>query len=248
MTPPGTIRVVLPAYNEETAIARVLDRVNEALAGRPHEVIVVDDGSRDRTAALVRDRAEARPIHLLQHPTNLGLGTTLRDGLLAAIQRAGPADVVVTLDADDTQPPEIIPGMAAMIADGYDVVIASRYQAGAQALGVPSYRLALSHGASWLFRFVLPIEGVRDFTCGFRAYRATALKAAIEDGERGPAFFDQEGFQAMVDVLLKLRGRGLRFGEVPLVLRYDEKAGASKMKVWRTTWKTLLLLLRRRLG
>ena len=52
----------------------------------------------------------------------------------------------------------------------------------------------------------------------------------------------------MVDVLLKLRGRGLRFGEVPLVLRYDEKGSASKMNVWRTTWQTLLLLLRRRLG
>jgi dolichol-phosphate mannosyltransferase len=247
MTEPGTIRVVLPAYNEEAAIARVLDRVAGALAGRAHEVIVVDDGSRDRTAERVRERAQGRAVHLLQHPANLGLGTTLRDGLLAAVARSQPGDVVVTLDADDTQPPEIIPAMAAMIADGHDVVIASRYQPGARVLGVPAYRGTLSQGASWLFRLVLPIEGVRDFTCGFRAYRATALKAAI-DARGAAAFFDQEGFQAMVDVLLKLRGRGLRFGEVPLVLRYDEKGGASKMKVWRTTWKTLLLLLRRRLG
>src|SRR5262249_15906284 len=166
----------------------------------------------------------------------LGLGTTLRDGLLAATQRSQGGDVVVTLDADDTQPPEIIPAMASMIADGYDVVIASRYQPGARVLGVPAYRGFLSQGASWLFRVVLAIEGVRDFTCGFRAYRAAALKAAIDD--RGASFFDQEGFQAMVDVLLKLRGRGLRFGEVPLVLRYDEKGGASKMKVWRPTRKS----------
>ena len=54
--------------------------------------------------------------------------------------------------------------------------------------------------------------------------------------------------EAHLGELLKLRGRGLRFGEVPLVLRYDEKGSASKMNVWRTTWQTLLLLLRRRLG
>ncbi|PYQ17573.1 MAG: dolichol-phosphate mannosyltransferase [Acidobacteria bacterium] len=246
MTAPGAVRVVLPAYNEEASIARVLERIAGALSGRPHEVIVVDDGSADRTAVIVRDMAPGRPIHLLQHPANLGLGPTLRDGLLAAARRSAAGDVVVTLDADDTQPPEIIPGMASMIADGYDVVIASRYRPGARALGVPRHRLLLSRSASWLFRLVLPIRGVRDFTCGFRAYRAEALKAAL--GDHGAGFFDQQGFQAMVDVLLKLRGRGLRFGEVPLVLRYDEKGSASKMNVWRTTWQTLLLLLRRRLG
>jgi dolichol-phosphate mannosyltransferase len=246
MNAPGTIRVVLPAYNEEAAIGRVLDRVERALAGRPHEVIVVDDGSRDGTAAVVRTKAAGRPVHLLQHPANLGLGTTLRDGLLAAAERSQPGDIVVTLDADDTQPPEIIPEMVSRIASGCDVVIASRYQPGAHALGVPRHRLLLSRGASWLFRLALPIDGVRDFTCGYRAYRAEALKAAL--GDHGAGFFDQEGFQAMVDVLLKLRGRGLRFGEVPLVLRYDAKAGASKMRVWLTTWRTLLLLVRRRLG
>lgn len=240
--------VVLPAYNEEAAIGRVLDRIDLALnaAGIGHMVFVVDDGSGDGTARVVEERAARRSSVCLQsHATNLGLGPTLRDGLLAAAVAAADHDVVVTLDADDTQPPELIPTMMERIAAGADVVIASRFEAGARTLGVPLHRRALSRAGSLLFRLVLPIEGVRDFTCGYRAYRASVLKAAIQG--YGDRFVDQQGFQSMVDVLLKLRGRGLTFAEVPLVLRYDAKSGASKMKVGATIGRTLLLLGRRRL-
>jgi dolichol-phosphate mannosyltransferase len=184
-------------------------------------------------------------VRLQRHATNLGLGPTLRDGLFVAAVAAADADVVVTMDADDTQPPELIPVMMRRIADGADVVIASRYEAGARTLGVPMYRRALSRAGSLMFRMVLPIQGVRDFTCGYRAYRASVLKAAIQ--AYGDRFVDQQGFQSMVDVLLKLRGRGLTFAEVPLVLRYDAKSGASKMKVGATIGRTLLLLWRRRI-
>src|SRR6185503_19717062 len=138
----------------------------------------------------------------------------------------------------------LIPQMMARVAAGADVVIASRYEPGARTLGVPAHRRVLSGAASLLFRLVLPIDGMRDFTCGYRASRASVLKAAMRDF--GDRFVDQQGFQSMVDVLLKLRGRGLTFAEVPLVLRYDAKAGASKMKVGATIGGTLLLLGRRR--
>jgi len=239
--------VVLPAYNEEAAIGRVLDRIEEALgaAGIGYTAFVVDDGSRDGTARVVEERALRRPwVCLQRHPQNMGLGPTLRDGLLAAAVAAADQDVVVTLDADDTQPPELIPSMMERISRGADVVIASRYEAGARTLGVPWHRRALSRAGSLLFRTLLPIPGVRDYTCGYRAYRASALKAAIQG--YGDRFVDQQGFQSMVDVLLKLRGRRLVFEEVPLVLRYDEKAGASKMNVGSTIGRTLLLLARRR--
>ncbi len=78
---------------------------------------------------------------------------------------------------------------------------------------------------------------MRDYTCGFRAYRVSLLRRAFDD--YGESFVDQQGFQCMADILLKLRRYRPRIGELPFVLRYDRKAGSSKMKLGRTTWSTL---------
>ena len=95
-------------------------------------------------------------------------------------------------------------------------------------------------------RIVFPTRGVKDFTCGYRAYRAPVVKEAL--ARYGPTFLDQDGFQCMVDILLKLRRMPLIFGEVPFILRYDQKRGGSKMKVARTVGATLSLLVKRRFG
>jgi dolichol-phosphate mannosyltransferase len=240
--------VVLPAFNEEARIGTLLDRIDAALqeAGLAYQVLVVDDGSRDRTAEIVREKSRSMPVTLRQHEVNKGLGVTIRDGLLEAVQWLDPDDVIVTMDADDTHTPGLVLRMVRMISEGHDVVIASRYQPGSRTIGVPLSRRACSLLGSLLFRLVLPIPGVRDFTCGYRAYRAGALKAAID--LHGEHFVDQEGFQCMVDILLKLRPMQLIFGEVPFILRYDFKEGQTKMKVARTITATLKLLAVRRLG
>jgi dolichol-phosphate mannosyltransferase len=209
-------------------------------------VVLVDDGSTDGTGDIARAWSRDHPLRYIRHERNQGLGATIRDGLLEAAGAAAPEDVVVTMDADDTHSPGLIARMERMIAEGYDVVVASRYRPGSRTIGVPFIRRVMSRLGSVLFRVVLPIPGVRDYTCGFRAFRASVLQGAIAEYGRG--FVDQEGFQSMVDILLKLRGRGLVFGEVPMVLRYDRKEGASKMDVRRTTTATLRLMLRRRLG
>ena len=136
--------------------------------------------------------------------------------------------------------------MVRMIQEGHDVVIASRYQPGARICGVPRQRLLTSWCASWLFRLLFPIRGVRDFTCGYRAYRAATLHQAL--AAYGDRFIQLSGFQAMVDILLKLRRLPVICGEVPMILRYDLKKGASKMRVMRTARLTLALILKRRLG
>jgi len=95
-----------------------------------------------------------------------------------------------------------------------------------------------------LFKIMFSIPGIRDYTCGYRAYRAGLLQDVIASD---PAFFDQDGFQVMVDILLKLRrDKDLIFGEVPLILRYDLKEGSSKMDVGGTIRSTLALMWRRR--
>ena len=240
--------VVLPAYNEEARIGKLLDHIDDAMseAAIMYTVIVVNDGSKDATAQLVTERSARMPVILLNHPINLGLGATIRDGLFEAANRAGERDVIVTMDADDTHTPGLILRMTRMISEGYDVIVASRYREGSRTMGVPFFRRFVSYGGSWMFRLVFPIKGVRDFTCGFRAYRAGTIKEAI--AEYGQRFVDQEGFQCMVDILLKLRRRQLIFGEVPFILRYDLKEGGTKMNVKKTIFNTLRLMVKRRVN
>jgi dolichol-phosphate mannosyltransferase len=239
--------IVLPAYNEAGNLPALLDRIGSALPDTEHRVIVVDDGSVDETAAIAERYAHAG-VQLQKNPRNLGLAETLKRGLISAVALATQDDdVIVTMDADNTQPPELIPRMLENIRAGSDLVIASRYRKGAQVRGLSVPRRGLSLGASWLFRTVLPIAGVRDYTCGFRAYRAQLLKTAFT--RLGPdQLVAERGFSCMVDMLLRLRALNPVVSEVPLDLRYDFKQGASKMRVAQTVGATLRVMIRHRAG
>src|SRR5260370_26197574 len=104
----------------------------------------------------------------------------------------------------------------------------------------------MSRAGSLLMRVLFPTPGVSDYTCGYRAYRAEALQQAY--AQYGDSLVDQDGFQCMVDILLKLRKLPLIFGEVPLILRYDLKLGQSKMRLMKTPVNTLGLPWRRKIG
>lgn len=240
--------IALPAYNEEPNLPDLLGRMDTALreVQIQYQVLLVDDGSTDRTYAVASEWAEKVPLQVRRHEKNLGLGATLRDGLEWARDVAAPNDVIVTMDSDNSHTPELIVRMIRLIREGHDVVIASRFQRGSRVRGVPISRRLLSRLASWLFKLTFPIKGVRDYTCGYRAYKAGVLQESLASD---PHFFDQDGFQAMVDVLLKLRRkRELIFGEVPLILRYDLKQGESKMQIGSTITKTLALMVQRKIG
>lgn len=238
--------IVLPAFNEAESLPPLFHSIRRELAGTgiDYRVIVVDDGSVDGTARVTRDAAQSLPAILVSHPGNRGLAAAIRTGLEKAAAESEPDDVIITMDADNTHPPGLIPRMIGLIGEGHDVVIASRFQPGSRVLGVPWHRHLLSYGARALFTISLPIRGVRDYTCGYRVYRAGTIQRALAD--YGDDFVSERGFSCMVDVLLKLRYQRLVMGEVPMVLRYDQKGGASKMRVARTAVQTLSLIVRRK--
>jgi dolichol-phosphate mannosyltransferase len=243
------VHVVLPAYNEAAGIGTLVASLEAALsqARFRYGLVAVNDGSTDGTLDVLEQcRRSNKSLSIVNHERNAGLGATIRDGLFAAAEKADDDDVIVTMDADDTHAPALMLRMIALIREGFDVVIASRYQPGARVVGVSLVRRMLSSGASTLLRLLFPTTGIRDYTCGYRAYRASVLKRAI--AQHGQAFVDQDGFQCMVDILLKLRNQRCVFGEVPIVLRYDRKQGESKMKVARTVFATLRLVAARRFG
>ncbi len=221
---------VAPAYNEEASIEDLIDRMAEvsSAAGWDYDILIVDDGSRDRTGELVKAKGETLPVRVVRNEPNQGLGRTIRRGLRAAAEAAGPDDVVFTLDADLTQDPCYAPSMLAKLDEGYDVVIASRYRKGSAVEGLSTFRRLMSYGASGMIAVVRPVKGVRDYSCGYRVYRARVLREGFE--RDGDDFVSEQGFGCMVEIAERLRGHAT-FAEVPFVLRYDAKRKESAIKI-----------------
>lgn len=246
-----TTRVVLPAYNEAESLKSLLPELIKSLKGQEKEshIYVVDDGSTDNTAGQVRKisstklRQRRGKLTLIRHERNLGLSEAINSGLRRALKDSENDDIIVTMDADNSHLPGLINRMVRLIEEGNDVVISSRFAAGARVRGVPLGRRILSRVASFLFRFLFPIRGVKDYTCGYRAYKVSLLKKAM--AKYGKSFIDQKGFSCMVDILLKLRELDPIITEVPMILRYDLKPGKSKMNVGKTVIETLNLIVRR---
>jgi dolichol-phosphate mannosyltransferase len=244
------VHVVLPAYNEERSLPSLLQRLERFNRShgdtRPVKVWVVDDGSSDRTAELATAGYGALPVTLLSHARNRGLGQAVRTGLATVTQASRPDDVVVIMDADDTHDVDLIDRLAGAIAAGADIAIASRFVSGGDDHTAPPFRRFLSRAAAWIFRTALPLEGVEDFTSGYRAYRVALLRRAVDHyGER---LVEEQGFAVMVELLLKLRHASPVIVEVPMVLHYDRKGGASKLQLGRTIAQYLKLLARDRLS
>jgi dolichol-phosphate mannosyltransferase len=241
------IWVALPAYNEAPRLPKLLDRWESVLTKMDHEhaYVIVDDGSTDETPAILTRFAENHPLQIITHHPNMGLGASLRDGLNVSSQQASPTDVIVTMDADNTQPPELVPDMLSqMNRTNCDVVIASRYRSGARVEDLSATRRFMSFGARALFQACFPIRGVRDYTCGFRVYRAAIIQKAFK--LYGDTFCDRPGFECTADILLRLAKVGATFSEVGMVLNYADKAGSSSMRVGHTVRKTIELMLARR--
>jgi dolichol-phosphate mannosyltransferase len=210
--------VVLPTFNEADNIVEVLHRLRDAVPDAG--VIVVDDDSPDGTADLVERAATAlADVRLLRRPGKAGLGSAYRDGFAAGLD--GGADVLVEMDSDLSHDPDDLPALLAAVEHGADLAIGSRYVPGGRIPNWSLYRRMLSR---WGNRYAAGALGlaVNDSTSGFRAYRATALKAI--DLDRVTA--DGYGFQ--IEMTYRLVRRGGRVVEVPIAF-VDRVRGASKM-------------------
>jgi dolichol-phosphate mannosyltransferase len=236
------IKIVLPAFNEEECLQVLLDRISLSMQfyNWNVDVLVVNDGSTDNTSQIGHNYTGFAKVQVLDLNPNRGLAGAVRAGIDTALE-SEHLDVVVILDADDSQNPYLIDKMVQLIAEGSDIVIASRYQTGARIKGLSLFRKSMSYGASILFRLFVGLEGVRDYTCGFRAYNVKTLREVSK--KYGNNFITQKGFGCMLEILMKIGSEGAIINEVPMILRYDQKLGDSKMDVKKTVKQTLRLLL-----
>lgn len=239
--------VILPVYNEGRSIYELLAAFDRLLPGLglAHQVLVIDDHSQDDSPYWIEKAVrefEDLDLTCLRHPANQGLHGVLNTGLglLAGVLR--PQDLLVTMDGDNTHNPHLIKEMLAKVEQGADVVIASRYCEASRISGLGWGRVVLSMGAGLLYRLRWRIPGVRDYTCLFRLYRGAVVLPLLQG--QGPVYLREQGFTCSSELLRRLAAPGLVCVEVPMILRYANKLGASNMKVLRTVMKTLRMLLK----
>lgn len=243
----------LPAFNEFAAIGPLFEKIRaahqdlvESELAQGIEVIFYDDGSTDGTASEVRSQTKELPVSLLLPAGNGGLGIALEKIINYFLEVGTESDVLVIMDSDDTHDPRQIKDvLLRMDRESEDIVIASRYRRGAVIAGVPLSRQVLSLGFAFLVKTMLPIKGVRDYSCGYRAYSYPALKEATS--EYGFSL-TESGFSAMPEILIRLRGKGWRFGEIPLHLAYDQRQTESKMRAWENSKRLLNCMVRWRVA
>lgn len=223
--------VILPAFNEEIAIGRLLPKINSELGKLKleHRIVVVNDGSTDKTADLLKIFSEKYNLAVITHPINRGLGETERDGFEYVANKCADDDVIIRLDCDDTHEPKYFTELIKEINNGYDVVTASRFRAGGNQLGMNIYRSLVSYSANLFMALLFHVKGIRDYSCGFRAYRGKVIKYAVMIFGNGFIQLKGLGFTSTLETLVKLNLLGCKFKEIPFVLRYDQKAGSSKM-------------------
>ena len=225
------IWVFLPVYNEEASLPKLLPKLDIALSERnlAYCLVVVNDGSTDRTAEILADYTQHLPMEIITHPLNRGLGETERDGFEYIADNSDQEDVIIRVEGDYTHDPKYIFALLDKLNEGYDVVNTSRFQPGGSELGIDRYRSIISRLANLFMKFVFQIPGVRDYSCGYRAYRGQVIQDAIQIYGDNLIQLRGLGFTSTLELLVKLHLLGCRFAEVPFVLRYDQKESSSKM-------------------
>jgi len=233
--------ILLPAYNEEKNIFKILKRIKKIKKKiSPFKIILIDDCSKDNTKKLIKKKYNFALIYK-RHKKNKGLSLTLETGFKLISNKAKKNDIVVTLDSDNTHPVEKIVEMTQKISDSCDVVIASRFQKGSKVRGVSFFRNLMSLGARLLFKIFYSYKNLNDYTCNFRAYKFYLIKNLLKDNN----FFKNEDFNiaAKIIIFLITKYNFIRIKEIPFDLGYDLKIGKSKMNITKTILLTFKLIL-----
>ena len=209
--------VVLPTYNEIGNIEKMLRTLRDVTP--TSDILVVDDGSPDGTADVADKVAEdLGGISVLRRSGKGGLGSAYRAGFAWGLERG--YDALVEIDCDFSHDPAALPGLID-VAQGFGLVIGSRYVPGGAIPSWSTSRLLLSRGGNWYASFMLKL-GVADSTAGYRVYRSEALTAMNYQ----TVTTDGYGFQ--IEMTYRARRAGVKIAERPITF-IDRTEGESKM-------------------
>ena len=211
--------VIIPTYNEKENIERIIRKVFSLDGG--YEILIIDDGSPDGTAAIVKSLQKEFPdrLNLIERAGKLGLGTAYITGFKWALGHG--YDYIFEMDADFSHDPDDLPRLLEACKDGEGVAIGSRYCDGISVVHWPIGRIIMSYYASVYVRTVLRMK-VFDCTAGYKCYSRRVLEAIDLDK------VEMKGYGFQIEMKYTAWKLGFPIREVPVIF-VNRKAGSSKM-------------------
>jgi dolichol-phosphate mannosyltransferase len=211
--------VIIPTYNEKENILKMVQTI--LLLPVPYDILIIDDGSPDGTAGIVRSLQPSSPdrLFLLERKGKQGLGTAYIMGFQWAIGKK--YDFIFEMDADFSHNPQDLMILHQACIDGADVAIGSRYKSGVNVVNWPMGRVLMSYCASMYVRFITGMK-IYDTTAGFKCYRRHVLEAIDLDKIKF------KGYAFQIEMKFTAWKLGFRIEEVPIVFT-DRREGTSKM-------------------
>lgn len=206
------IIVVMPAYNAEKTLLRTL---NDIPKGSADEIILVDDASKDNTAALAKELG----IKVIIHDKNMGYGANQKTCYRAALNSS--ADIVVMLHPDYQYDPRLVPFLSGLIREGIcDIVLANRIRTRREAIegGMPIYKYIFNRMLTFVENLFLGLN-LGEYHTGYRAYSRKVLETIPFEKNSNDFVFDQQ-------ILFQAAFYGFRIGEIPVPARYFEEASS----------------------
>ena len=211
--------VIIPTYNERENIENIIRKVFSLDGG--YDILIIDDGSPDGTAAIVKRLQQEFPerLHMIERPGKMGLGTAYITGFKWSIDKG--YDYTFEMDADFSHNPEDLPRLYQACKDGADLAIGSRYCDGISVINWPIGRIIMSYYASVYVRTILGMK-VYDCTAGFKCYSNKVLRTIDLDK------VEMKGYGFQIEMKYTTYKLGFKITEVPIIF-VNRKAGTSKM-------------------
>ncbi len=228
--------IIVPVLNEAGNLTRLFEsfQVIDTRFQQNYnpQFILVDDGSTDETEEVVEKLAQNLNFTYLKHEVNLGPGKAFGTAFAYLADKLKDDDWVATMEGDNTSRIELLEQFFVRKDEGYDVILASPYMYGGGIINTSPIRTFLSNMANIFVKEFLGIHGILTVSSFYRLYKGNVIKKL--QNKYTPEILELEGFECMVELLLKMIYLEETISEIPLVLDTSLRVGKSKMKIMRT--------------
>ncbi len=232
---------LIPVYNESANLDQLAENLLRSVPEEKKFYLFVDDASTDDTVSKIETLFQSRPFHVITKDRNQGPGDSFNLGFEWILKESdNEADIIITMEADNTSDISLLPKMVSISALDYDLVLASVYAQGGGFEKSSFMRKFISFSANIFLRFVFNIK-IQTLSSFYRVYRLSLIKRIKQNYN---TIISEKGFVCMFEILLKAVRLNAGIIEIPMVLKSLNRKDRSKMKIFSTIAQYIRFILK----